>query len=483
MSNILEHLDYLLYDNVTPGAHGRDWGIKAATGFLEQDQKLNETFYSYCRMIFDTSPGSLAGFGHAMGGFGIPGSGSYILCVILENKDHVGRDSLAVIGMQFENLKDFSRFLAQYDPVKTAMEVYNQPRPPEKLCPVPIEGTPPDLPDTLFSQWNAKKREDAAFLEKFDKTQSLPLAAGVFSGFLKQSKLPPDILGVTTHLNTELIKRAGFDIAFCKPDSQSTAVILEEILESQSRAVPPPRETNPGKGGKTGPLAVVNYGRPGDYSKAVMAVVSIVFVILFAFSIAYLITHRENRESVPWKHTLNVKKQVQSVTIKKPDPPHKQRDLSTHSTHSTQSRKPEPDKIVSGEEYLDRVKELLDRLETMDPRGPLQSDIYQTIKRINVHDDFKDKRKALLDIIEKELPDCRRRILGIYLGYYFSDKNALKHPAQKRVAMIKQKIGELNLPGNLCDPLKTAFAYQFRRQTDTLIRWCAIISEFRELAE
>lgn len=471
MSNSLTGLNYFLFDNITPTSHGRDWGIKASTGVLEHDKKLKEMFYSYCRLIFETSPGNLGKFGHAIGGFNSPNSHCYILCVIIENKDHVGRSSLAVIGIYFEKYQDLLAFLTEHDPIQTAKQIFEQPTLPVKLPPIPADGKGAVPLDKLFSQWEVKKRDDTAFLSKFETTQSSKLAVGVLAGCINNSMRPPSILGITTHLNTALIKKAGIDIAFCKSDNPSTASLLDRIIENQTNMAGKPR---PEIQKTTQSTPVGNTFRqrvsPTSSKRRMLIFFIIGFLILFAILVRITMILLDHDGSTPQ----NIEPKVIEI--------------------SDQSEKPAPSKSIppngekqdipgmdSWDEFLNRTRELLDQLDALNPGELKQSSIYKTMMEVKVCHEHQGKRNTILNFID-ELPNYRARLVELNLKYFYEGE-PLKESAQKRSLEIKKNIQALNLPCELCKPLELGFKYEFRKNSDVLVKWYTIISSFRELAK
>lgn len=110
--------DYFLYDNCTRGPGGYDWGLKRATGQLQQNQAAKEKFVKYTRDSFGTR-GLPSGFGAALGCIPLDGGG-YLLCVTLEIQDKFQRPSCAFVGIHCRDASALKTLLTQGDPVLSA---------------------------------------------------------------------------------------------------------------------------------------------------------------------------------------------------------------------------------------------------------------------------------------------------------------------------------------------------------------------------
>lgn len=118
------NLPYLLYDNVTLHRGSRDWGLKRATGWLADNQNLQDAFRLYSHNLLSHSGCPLTELDGAVGGLPNPSSKTqYLICVSLSRLDWYERDSLAIVGIGFQDRGNLYYFLNDFDPVKTARQI------------------------------------------------------------------------------------------------------------------------------------------------------------------------------------------------------------------------------------------------------------------------------------------------------------------------------------------------------------------------
>lgn len=465
MPENIDPIDYFLYDNTTPSAHGRDWGIKAVPGISSQWEDLGDKFFDYSRMTFTTSPSELSGFSHAIGGFYKEDTNGYryVLCVTFEINDHKARKSLAIVGMLFIGKDSLASFLEHCDPILTARDVFNNKTLPPKLEPKRKSNLKILGSNALLNEWKFMG-VNAVRLERFEKENSSDLISDLLLKCIrdqKDYKRLPAILGVSSRFKKDELSDSGFDIIFCHEGTQKQGVELPSTIKKKikktTHIIEERATLKKSKRKKPSPLKFFFW---------LIAIFSVLFLLYWLAANAPE-DNKESRETVPTGSSHIEPSNNQSS--------HKE---STPGTVGYRDR-----------DFLLHVQELLDRLEELEPTDLKETFAYKVIRDVGVLKEFEEKRTELKEILEETLPDLRENLLNLNLGYYFEEERRKNLSEKRRTDKIRSQIKELNLEQdasnkleNAYNKLEEAFGIEFRSGNGTLSEWCELLNEFYELS-
>ena len=466
-------LDYFLYDNQTESQYGRDWGLKAATGRLAARKDLKEFFYSYCQDTFETSPGSLAGFKCALGGFPDAHTGGYILCVTFEKPDLAGRSSLAVVGLYFPSTNDLKGFLELFDPLETAKRVYDEQTPPSQL-----EATVREFKEekisALYQQYNRLKEQGRLYLDRFKPCESYELSQALLLYCCQKQQKLPAILGVTSIFRIEEYLRLGFDVVFCSPKDQTIEAALNSFIENPPYIPGRKAETLKSrdfreKAGTSPYRHKQNRIKKQAQSPHSLLIVLFASAILIIIILAMVLTQKDSNNNSP---AGKEKKSPVKIEDKVPE------NLLSHNM----SHYDIPANKTTAGEQLEAMKTLLNQLEALNPLDLKETQAYKIIISVDVLPEFQKQRTELKRILEQGLPVIKQKILDLNISYYFS-KDMQDIPEEKRLEKIKSLIKESGLNTQYWETLKTAFGYEFNIKNGILPGWYDILTQFTELGK
>ncbi|MCP4217461.1 MAG: hypothetical protein GY765_22665 [bacterium] len=495
-------LDYLLFDNQTESRAGRDWGLKIATGDLVEDKYIKETFYRYCRSIFEVSPGSLVGFSRAAGGFGggsVSTSNWYVLCTAFEKPDRAGRDSLAVVGLYFPNSETLFEFLNNYDAVETAKAVFKNEDLPLKLKGMEIGTGRTGINNDIYLEYAKRKEQGGFLLKHFNPEESYEAVLALLSAcYMKREPLPA-ILGVTSIFRTADYREFGFNIVFCRPGNETAKSALKSYIARQHDAPAKNKEQLPSHSpGKKGPYRKkdsqdfkedktdneqgmsfrekIRKNIPGFISQfgawlgnvdKTMLFSIIVILVVGTFLLVVIKSMMDEQDFENNGKEITSTEKTGSGT----------KDAGSGNSGETSQTVPK-----NGEEAMEYVKLLIQSLGALDPEALKSTEAYKIVTTVKVLNKYKKQRYRLKQILEEELPALKVHLIKQNLPYYFQD-SVKEFAIAEKLTKIRELIREVKIDMKLFEPLEQAFGFEFESSEGILVRWRELLGAYEAFSK
>ena len=433
------HLDYLLYDNRTPGPSGHDWGLKVATGALEKNRHIRRLFVEYCRRSFNTRVQTPRNFGAALGGIPIKSDG-YLLCVTLELQDRFHRPACGFVGIYCSGRAMLRSLLENADPMAMARSVYENDGLPTHIglrgssllrartvraCPARSPASHSSGPGLGPFKPNESPGIVADFLRQCSSTRvRLPAILGIASWISKKAHAAsPDQIVFYQNLPAELARQ---EITTPGPKSEESfeKVPRHKLLYLLGGTVPV----------LIGLLVVLGWIAPRWPPVA--------------------------SETLPL-----VSKALPADRDASPSEPGPDLKSSVEIPADTDSN-----------DFLARVQLLVTRLSELDPAGLRTSAIYEILEKVEVLPEHEPNRSAMIELLETGLSTFRNSKFDA-IAYYFGDKRGRQFADSVRDSKVREHLIEISLPIKDCHLLKESFRLLMSHEDGGPASWCAIVEE------
>ena len=430
--------DYLLYDNRTRGASGRDWGLKVATGALADNRRVRGLFVDYCRRSFDTRVSGLRDFDTALGGFPVS-SGAYLLCVTLETRDWHGRPACGFVGILCPGRERLRSLLADADPLATARAVYESETPPADLEP---RGRPFHHPEEGPTSARMARDDAGSSFARFERGQSPRTAAAILWRRARPKGELPSILGIATW--TSRARRDSADrISFYQ--NLPAELAARETVDLLADEVKP-----------TSPAWRRRRLRALPIRDALLA---LALLAVLALGIASLTGFPEHSRP------------------QTPDPPLR---VAEPTPVSEAAVPPAPLPVSGDEDFLERIELVVARIGELSVADLHSSPIYGILVDVDVRPEHGADRAAMVSLLDDKLPALQRSVLDTAnLDYYFAGGRGSRLDPATRVSKVREHLDKLDLgavPGN-CRSLRQAFGLMMSDPASSPAAWCEVVEE------